>query len=521
MFSKQLNGKCQFKKDMRFMKKNITTTLIFLFMLCAFTSHAKEKEDYTLSFHLMHPAGRSTPGDPNPGFYLDGTYHLHYIWSYYNPIGKGKYCSFIHVTSKDMLHWEWQETKLQPSFANQGMFSGTGFLTKEGKPAIIFNGQKGGYPTYLTFAKDNKLSEWEVPYKVEVKTKEGKPADIGHWDPDCWLIGDTYYGTTGGSNPPLFKSKDLKIWTLTGKNFLQHDMPDVTLTEDIGCGNMFKLENKWMLLCISHGWGCRYYIGDWDENNEQFVPEHHGRMNWKRGDQSIKQGSYADYFAPESLEAADGRRVMWAWLTLNETIRMLSIQSLPRELSLADDGSLLIKPIREMESLRYDGISKKNLNIPQETKEVKITIIENLDSDAYEIKMTIPKKEVFRKVCGFMLFSNGDADSGLPIQFNPVYRSIFLGELQVPFDVSELANDEDIEFRIFVDKYIVEIFINDKQAAVNAYMDYKDHTGFYGFSAGDDMLIKELNIWKVKPTNEGFLKAKENPIWQPEYWYPK
>ena len=135
--------------------------------------------------------------------------------------------------------------------------------------------------------------------------------------------------------------------------------------------------------------------------------------------------------------------------------------------------------------------------------------------------MTIAKKEVFRKICGFTLFSNGDGDSGLPIQFNPVYRSIFLGELQVPFDVSELANDEDIEFRIFVDKYIVEIFINDKQAAVNAYMDYKDHTGFYSFSSGDDMLIKELNIWKVQPTNEGFLKAKENPIWKPEFWYPK
>jgi beta-fructofuranosidase len=507
---------------MLFMRKNITATFICLFMLCAVTSYAKDKEDYTLNFHLMHPAGLSTPGDPNAGFCLDGTYHMHYIWSYYNPIGKGKYCSFIHVTSKDMLHWEWQETKLQPSFVNHGMFSGTGFITKEGRPAIIYNGQKGGYPTYLTFAKDNKLSEWEIPYKVEVKTKDGKPADIGQWDPDCWLVGDTYYATTGGANPPLFKSQDLKNWTLTGKKLLQHDMPDVTITEDIGCGNMFKLQDKWMLLCISHGWGCRYYIGDWDEKNEQFVPERHGRMNWKRGDQSIKRGGYADVFAPESFETPDGRRVMWAWLaSINETIRMLSIQSLPRELSLADDGSLLIKPIREMENLRYNGITKKNVNIPQATKKVNNTLIENLDSDAYEIKMTIAKKEVFRKICGFNLFSNGKNDSGLPIQFNPVYGSIFLGELQVPFDVNELADDEDIEIRIFVDKYIVEIFINDKQAAVNAYMDYKDFTGFYGFSSGDDMLIKELNIWKVKPTNEGFLKAKENLIWQPEYWYPK
>ena len=512
------------------MKKNITTTLVFLFMLCAFTSYAKAKKDYTLNFHLMHPAGLSTPGDPSAGFYLDGTYHLHYIWSYYNPTGKGKYCSFMHVTSKDMLHWEWQKTKLQPSFVNHGMFSGTGFITKEGRPAIIYNGQRGGYPTYLTLAKDNKLSEWEVPYEVEVKTKDGKPADLAQKDPDCWLVGDTYYATLEGFNPQLFKSQDLKNWTLTGKKLLQHDMPDVALTEDIACANMFKLGNKWMLLCISHGWGCRYYIGDWDEKNEQFVPERHGRMNWIRGDLSIKDRSgCSDFCSPESLETPDGRRVMWAWLaTLNDGTSIdggysrLSIQSLPRELSLADDGSLLIKPLREMEKLRYDGITKKNLNIPQATKKANNTLIENLDGDAYEIKMTIAKKEVFRKVCGFTLFSNGDADSGLPIQFNPVYGgSIFLGELSVPFDVSELADDEDIELRIFVDRYIVEIFINDKQAAVTAYMDYKDHTGFYGFSAGDDMLIEELNIWKVKPTNEGFLEAKKSLIWQPEYWYPK
>jgi sucrose-6-phosphate hydrolase SacC (GH32 family) len=32
-----------------------------------------------LHYHLMHPGGDSAPGDPNAVFYLDGTYHLHYI----------------------------------------------------------------------------------------------------------------------------------------------------------------------------------------------------------------------------------------------------------------------------------------------------------------------------------------------------------------------------------------------------------------------------------------------------------
>ncbi|MBM4050184.1 MAG: glycoside hydrolase family 32 protein, partial [Planctomycetes bacterium] len=144
----------------------------------------------TLNYHLMHPGGDSAPGDPNAAFYLDGVCHLHYIlrhpWQ-----GKQSY-SFVHVTSPDMLHWTWQPTKLQPAFTGHGMFSGTGFLTKEGKPAAIYHGQASGR-NQIAIAKDNRLSAWEKPYPVEPKTAGGVEAKIGHWDPDCFLIGDTYY----------------------------------------------------------------------------------------------------------------------------------------------------------------------------------------------------------------------------------------------------------------------------------------------------------------------------------------
>ena len=41
---------------------------------------------------------------------------------------------------------------------------------------------------------------------------------------------------------------------------------------------MFKMGDKWVLLCISHELGCRYFIGDFKD--EQFLPEQHGMMNW-------------------------------------------------------------------------------------------------------------------------------------------------------------------------------------------------------------------------------------------------
>lgn len=61
-------------------------------------------------------------------------------------------------------------------------------------------------------------------------------------------------------------------------------------------------------------------------------------------------------FAPETLLTPDGRRVMWAWLFAMSKLRVSEnwqeVISLPRELSLPEDGVLRIKPLRELEQLR-------------------------------------------------------------------------------------------------------------------------------------------------------------------------
>ncbi|MDP7396047.1 MAG: glycoside hydrolase family 32 protein, partial [Lentisphaeria bacterium] len=194
-------------------------------------------DELVLNVHLMHPGGDSSPGDPNAAFCVDGTYHLHYILQY--PWQDGRTFCFVHVTSPDMLHWSWQPTTLQKSFTDHGMFSGTGFITKEGKPAAIYHGQASGR-NQIAIATDNQLSAWEKPYPVEPMTVDGEPAEMLHWDPDCFLIGDTYYAVSGGQNPPLIKSDDLRSWTLVG-DFLKQDFPDVALGEDISCPNFFPL----------------------------------------------------------------------------------------------------------------------------------------------------------------------------------------------------------------------------------------------------------------------------------------
>lgn len=486
------------------------------------TGTIKDGTDPALHYHLMHPGGDSMPGDPNAAFYLDGVYHLHYILRH--PFAGKESFSFVHVTSPDMLHWTWQRTKLQPSFTGHGMFSGTGFVTREGTPAVIYHGQGSGR-NQIVFARDRQLSAWEKPYPLDVKNADGTEAQITFWDPDCFLIGDTYYAISGGVHPPLMKSGDLKHWRLVG-DFMSHDLPDVAVGEDISCPNFFHLGDWWVLLCISHPLGCRYYVGDWDAKTEQFVPLKHGRLNWRREDQALYGCLHrTDFFAPESVLTPDGRRVMWAWCTkVNEppgASNLQTIQSMPRELSLPADGVLRIRPLRELESLRYDPLTLDNVClsdvcscVPTDGGAPRRRLAE-LDGDALELRITAAREEAARKLFGFVLFA-GDDGRGLPIMVRPETGTLRVGTTDAPFAVADLPPGDDLELRVFIDKYVVEVFANDRQALFASYTDYRGRTGLDAFTVGAPTAIEKITIWKLRPTNQGLLEARTHPIWLPD-----
>ena len=495
------------------------------------TDTAIVSNELALNFHLMHPGGDSQPGDPNLAYYLGGTCHLHYIlrhsWtgdpSTLRPHDGNQSFSFIHVTSPDMLNWTWQPTKLQPSFTGHGMFSGTGFITREGRPAAIYAGLSEPRHSHIVVAKDNRLSSWEKPYPVRPKGgPDGK--DVGLLgDPDCFIVGDTYYAYSAAENVPLCKSTDLVNWTYVGP-FLKHDLPDVAIGEDLSCANFFPIGDKWMLLCISHPLGCRYYLGDWDAEAEQFAPEFHGRMNWRRPVQSLEEPVYRDFFAPESVLTPDGRRVMWAWLaTADPAINAKTVQSLPRELSLGEDGSLRIDPLRELESLRHDPITLRDVAIgpPAEGSRTLSNEqhIADLDTDAFEIRISMDRVEAERNRFGFRLFAGGNSE-GLLVLMRPETGTICIGDTEAPFAVADLPKGEDVEMRIFVDKYLVEVFLNGRQAALNACMAYRDGgialQGYAFRRAAPPTRIRSIEIWKLKSMNQGFFEARESRIWAPD-----
>jgi hypothetical protein len=116
----------------------------------------EDPPDNWLTYHLAHPGpGKADPGDPNPAFFYKGWYHLHYIYN-------SKYgFSNAHVSSKDMVHWKWHPTVLTPPITRHGMFSGTGFFTKEGHPAMIYHGV-GSRTARLAIRDLTWIDDWPV-----------------------------------------------------------------------------------------------------------------------------------------------------------------------------------------------------------------------------------------------------------------------------------------------------------------------------------------------------------------------
>ncbi len=429
-----------------------------------------------VTYHLADPGlNKAGPRDPNPAFFWKGRYHLHYICK--NDSG----FAFAHVSSTDMVRWKWHKTVLAPPTTGHGMFSGTGFFTKDGRAAMVYCGQGSGR-NWIAYALDDDMDKWSKPEVMLPNDKDGNPVtSMRYFDPDIWINNGTYYGLNGRSSHQsavIMKSDNLTDWTYIGE-LLHPDFDEAKLgvkrDEDISCPNMFKLGNKWVLLCISHRLGCRYFIGDFKD--EQYLPEFHAMMSW--------QGN--NFFAPESMLTPDGRRVMWAWIIRGANPP--GVQSLPRELELPEDGVLRIKPLRELQSLRYDEKVEKKITVTSD-QDVRLEAVTG-DAIGLEIDFSAPLPEEF----GLKLLGDDRGENAMSIVAGAGRTTLMVGNLDPGFT---LKKDEDLTLRIFIDKNVVEVFANDRQAAAYIHKYVRDNPNISLFTKDRDLTVKKLAFWKMK-----------------------
>ncbi len=212
---------------------------------------------------------------------------------------------------------------------------------------------------------------------------------------------------------------------------------------------------------------------------------------------------------------------MWAWLpTLDLALQGKTIQSLPRELSLGDDGTLRIAPLRELETLRGEAQVFDNVALDQIPEQAwghhEQRIVTTLSGEAHEIRLTVAREQADRKRLGLRIFAHpSDPDLGVPIIVDPATGTLQVGDTSAPFAVADLPDGEPLELRVFIDKYLVEVFANDRQSIVAVDLEgwHRKQRGVALYAYGRPTTFQKLETWPVTPTTEGFHEATRNRIW--------
>ena len=167
-----------------------------------------------------------------------------------------------------------------------------------------------------------------------------------------------------------------------------------------------------------------------------------------------------------------------------------------------------------MEKLRSDRRILENVKLPSGPgrNEAQFHYITDLPGDAVEIRAIIEREKAEQARIGFKLFADDPKDPGLPVLVQANNGMLRVGESEAPFAVADLPEGEDLEIRIFIDKYLVEVFVNNRQALMGWSGNWKGKTKLFGYSYLEPTEIEEITIWKLKSANEGFYKALESKI---------
>jgi len=476
-------------------------------------------------YHFMPAA--AWMNDINGAIFWKGRYHVFYQ---HNPDGGyWKWMQWGHASSVDLVHWVHHPIALTPTSNGpdrNGCYSGGAFVSKEGRPTFIYHGVPDG--TCIATAEDDLLIHW-TKHPANPVIRALQPGNRGDgdfvvFDPCAWVDGDTTYALIGNCVPSqkgdatsLFKSQDLVHWEHVGP-FYQSDRRWTEAGNDCAVPDFFPLGDKHMLLFCSHLCCTQFYLGRLEGNH--FEPEFHDGMSWPGGHLG----------GARTLLDASGRRIFFDWIMelrgvdRERNSGWSGVMTLPRVLSLAEDGTLRIEPPPEFEVLRMNGRVHENVRLGADEQRT----LDDIRGDCLELAVTIEPGDAKEFGVSVRCTPDGAEQTGIvcvprdkklkidvsqstldPKIVYPYYRDAKRSERlpesertvtaqAAPF---ELADGEALQLRIFLDRSVLEVFANGRQCITHRiHPTRSDSLGVALFSRGGSAKFPRVEAWEMAPT---------------------
>ena len=469
-----------------------------------------ENDPHRPIYHYVNP--EHTLNDPNGLCFWQNRWHLFY--QAYPPEDPRQHWG--HAVSHDLVHWRDLPYAIYPNPENC-CFSGT-TLVEDERVIAMYHGTEVG--NMVATSSDPLLLNWKKLTNqavIPIRSEDSSPLPYRVFDPCIWKKDKFYYSLSGGTLPNgpggkpiranfLFRSENLTKWEYLHP-FVEDDQ--YTLVGDDGaCPYFWPIGEQHMLLFFSHMSGGQYLIGDYDKKRDKFVVTEHGKNNFGPVSPS---GVHAPSATP------DGKGGVIVLYNMNPglpTKGWNQVMTLPRQLNLVDKDELSVQPAGNIESLRYGHqyIGETTLSANQEVVLDQIQgnameIVAEIDvGNAPMVEMNIlrsPNKEEYTRISFYR--NRGYRDRirghGSCLTIDSSYSSILPSARSRAPESGQvfLTEKEVLQLRVFIDRSIVEVFVNNKQCvAMRVYPGRVDSLGVSLRSQGQDSLLKSMDAWQMK-----------------------
>ncbi|MBE5996129.1 MAG: glycoside hydrolase family 32 protein [Lachnospiraceae bacterium] len=479
------------------------------------TKYLPYVEEELPRFHVT--GGIGWINDPNGFAPYKGEYHL--FFQYYPYDIKWGPMHWGHVKTKDFITWERLPVALAPDheYDRDGCFSGGAIELPDGRHLLIYTGVKnirrkdGRVESFQTqcVAVGDGVNYEKYEHNPVIGTDQlpegGSHTDFR--DPYIWQEDGKYLMICGNRGKDtsgdilLYESEDAFTWKYVGILASCHNQ----FGKMWECPNFFSLDGQDVLLVSPmemQAVGLEFHpgnaniclIGEFDREKMHLMREYV---------QAIDYG--LDFYAPQTLRTEDGRRVMIAWMqnwetssSVSRTARFMGQMTLPRELHVRD-GRLYQEPVRELEKYRKTKVGYRNILVNGETSFPGI-------SGRY-IDMTVKVRQgsesaLYKRFC-VNVAKNGECYT--MIRFKPETGTIRVDRTHSGFPHDIVSHrefpvrmiDGVLKLRIILDRYSMELFVNDGEQAFSVVLYTPLDAESISFSA-DGMALLDIEKYDIE-----------------------
>ena len=317
-------------------------------------------------FHIEPPDGWLN--DPNGLSFYKGEYHVYFQ---YSPVAADGHTprGWGHYHGADLMHMAYDKAVMMPDIPedSHGVYSGSA-IENDGVLHIFYTGNvkmEGDYD-YVTAGRGANVIHVTTADGSEYSAKQVllRNSDYPVFcschvrDPKVWKEGEVWKMVLGARTLDdegcvlVYESADLINWKYAGKVY----------REGYGymweCPDYFELGGKGFLSTCPQG--LPHYETKWQNLNQSGYFPVEGRLEDSRLGEFAEWDMGFDFYAPQTFLDPQGRRILIGWLGMDNRVYGNATTELgwqhcltiPREVTLGENGRLRQYPIAEFEALR-------------------------------------------------------------------------------------------------------------------------------------------------------------------------